>query len=305
MTESGELLGAARGSPLQAPSSKLIKNYLPLLSPAVLVLAAIVAFPTVYLLYVSLHQFFLSRPEFEFIGLGNFRLLAQSPEFWDSLRITAIYVLSSVLLTAIVGFVLAVLMSSALRARRLLRTIVVLPLIIPPVVAGFSWKFLLSREVGLIGGWFLPQLGLQESLLAEPNLAMVSVLVADLWAKTPLMFLIFLAGLQAIPVELYEVAALDGASGFRLLKNIVIPLLRPTIILALVLRFIDAMNVFDLIFVMTSGGPGTATQTLPLLGWKTGFVYFDLGQASALAVIMLIFTSVPSSLLIRRLGRLA
>lgn len=304
MTGSGKFLGAARGTSLTAPSSKL-KTYLPLLSPAVLVLAAIVAFPTVYLLYVSLHQFFLSRPEFEFIGLENFRLLAQTPEFWDSLRNTAIYVLASVMLTAVVGFILAVLMSSALRARGLLRTIIVLPLIIPPVVAGFAWKFLLSREVGLIGGWLLPQLGLQESLLAEPNLAMISVLTADLWAKTPLMFLIFLAGLQAIPSELYEVAALDGASGLRLLRSIVIPLLRPTIILALVLRFIDAMNVFDLIFVMTSGGPGTATQTLPLLGWKTGFVYFDLGQASALAVMMLIFTSVPSSLLIRRLGRLA
>lgn len=305
MTGLGNLLGASRGSPPQAPSSKFIKNYLPLLSPAVLVLVAIVAFPTVYLLYVSLHQFFLSAPEFDFIGLGNFRLLLQTPEFWNSVRITFTYVLSSVLLTAVAGFVLAVLMSSALHGRGLIRTIIVLPLIIPPVVAGFAWKFLLSREVGLIGGWFLPQLGLQESLLAEPDLAMISVLTADLWAKTPLMFLIFLAGLQAIPHELYEVAALDGATGLRLLKSIVLPLLRPTIILALVLRFIDAMNVFDLIFVMTSGGPGTATQTLPLLGWKTGFVYFDLGQASALAVLMLIFTSVPSSLLIGRLGRLA
>ena len=280
-----------------------MRNYIPLLAPALLSLIAIVAFPTVYLLYVSLHQWFLYVPGLEFVGLGNFALLIRSPEFQNSVRVTATYVILSTLLTGVFGFALAVLMSGTLRARGLLRTIVVLPLIIPPVVAGFSWKFLLSREVGLIGGWILPQLGFQKALLADRTLAMVSILVADLWSKTPLMFLIFLAGLQAIPSELYEIAELDGARGLRLLKDVVIPLLRPAIILALVLRFIDAMNVFDVIFVMTSGGPGTATQTLPLLGWKIGFVHFDLGQASALAVIMLFSMALPSAFLIRRLGR--
>ncbi len=281
-----------------------MKTYLPLLSPAILVLAAIVAFPTVYLLYVSFHQWVLYVPGLDFVGLGNFMTLMRSPDFQKSVGVTVTYVILSITLTTVVGFALAVLMSGTLRARGLMRTIVVLPLIIPPVVAGFAWKFLLSREVGLIGGWLLPQLGLKESMLAVPTLAMISVLIADLWSKTPLMFLIFLAGLQAIPSELYEMAELDGARGLRLILGIVIPLLRPTIALALVLRFIDAMNVFDLIFVMTSGGPGVATQILPLLGWKVGFVHFDLGQASALAVVMLLIMVIPSSFLIRRLSRL-
>jgi multiple sugar transport system permease protein len=172
-------------------------------------------------------------------------------------------------------------------------------------VAGFAWKFLLSREVGLIGGWFLPSLGLERSMLADPNLAMVSILIADLWSKTPLMFLIFLAGLQAIPEDLYEMATMDGARLNSLLRFIVLPLLRPTIGLALVLRLIDSINVFDLIYVMTSGGPGTATQTLPLLGWKIGFSYFNFGQASALAVIMLILVVVPSTIILQRFTRLA
>ncbi|NOX60702.1 MAG: sugar ABC transporter permease [Chloroflexi bacterium] len=281
-----------------------MKKYIALLSPALIVLLLIVAFPTVYLLYVSFHQWFLYVPGLEFVGFGNFETLLRSPVFHSSVWVTIRYVVLSTLLTAIVGFFLAVLMSGALRAKGLLRTLVVLPLIIPPVVAGFSWKFLLSREVGLIGGWLLPSLGLKASVLAEPTLAFIAILIADLWAKTPLMFLIFLAGLQAIPTDLYEMAEMDGANSMQFIWEIILPLLRPTIALALVLRLIDAMNVFDLIFVMTSGGPGVATQTLPLLGWKIGFVHFDLGQASALAVIMLILTVAPSSMLIRRMTRL-
>jgi multiple sugar transport system permease protein len=279
------------------------RAYLPMLLPALLVLIAIVAFPTVYLLYVSLHQWLVYTRGMIFVGLGNFIGLFRAAEFWDSIGVTIIYVGLSTLLTTTVGFSLALLMSNALRGQGLVRTIIVLPLIVPPVVAGFAWKFLLSREVGLIGGWILPMLGLQTSMLADPNLAMVSVLIADLWSKTPLMFLIFLAGLQAIPTELYEMAAVEGARTLQMIRNITLPLLQPTIILAVVLRFIDAMNVFDVIFVMTSGGPGTATLTLPLLGWKIGFYHLDLGVASALAVIMIILMAVPSNLLIRRMFR--
>lgn len=276
-----------------------------MLSPALLILIAIVAFPTVYLLFVSTQQWLLSMPNRDFVGLGNFIDLFEAPDFHSALLTTLIYVVFSTLLTATAGFVLAFLMSGNLRGRNVMRTIIVLPLIVPPVVAGFSWKFLLSREVGLVGAWFLPNLGFEAAMLADPKLAMVSVLIADLWSKTPLMFLIFLAGLQAIPDELYEMATMDGTQMGSLIRYIILPLLRPTIGLALVLRLIDAINVFDLIYVMTAGGPGTATQTLPLLGWKIGFNYFNFGQASALAVIMLVLVVVPSTIIIRRFTRLA
>lgn len=276
-----------------------------MLSPALFILIALVAFPTVYLLFVSTQQWLLSMPNRDFVGLGNFIDLFEAPDFHSALLTTLIYVVFSTLLTATVGFVLAFLMSGTLRGRNVMRTIIVLPLIVPPVVAGFSWKFLLSREVGLVGAWFLPNLGFEAAMLADPKLAMVSVLIADLWSKTPLMFLIFLAGLQAIPDELYEMATMDGTRMGSLIRYIILPLLRPTIGLALVLRLIDAINVFDLIYVMTAGGPGTATQTLPLLGWKIGFNYFNFGQASALAVIMLVLVVVPSTIIIRRFTRLA
>lgn len=276
-----------------------------MLSPALFILIALVAFPTVYLLFVSTQQWLLSMPNRDFVGLGNFIDLFNAPDFHSALLTTIIYVVFSTLLTATAGFVLAFLMSGTLRGRNVMRTIIVLPLIVPPVVAGFSWKFLLSREVGLVGAWFLPILGFEAAMLADPKLAMVSILIADLWSKTPLMFLIFLAGLQAIPDELYEMATMDGTRMGSLIRYIILPLLRPTIGLALVLRLIDAINVFDLIYVMTAGGPGTATQTLPLLGWKIGFNYFNFGQASALAVIMLVLVVVPSTIIIRRFTRLA
>ncbi|MGD2049115.1 MAG: sugar ABC transporter permease [Chloroflexota bacterium] len=282
-----------------------MKRYFPLLSPALFILIALVAFPTVYLLFVSTQQWLLSMPNRDFVGLGNFIDLFNAPDFHSALLTTIIYVVFSTLLTATAGFVLAFLMSGTLRGRNVMRTIIVLPLIVPPVVAGFSWKFLLSREVGLVGAWFLPILGFEAAMLADPKLAMVSILIADLWSKTPLMFLIFLAGLQAIPDELYEMATMDGTRMGSLIRYIILPLLRPTIGLALVLRLIDAINVFDLIYVMTAGGPGTATQTLPLLGWKIGFNYFNFGQASALAVIMLVLVVVPSTIIIRRFTRLA
>lgn len=282
-----------------------MKRYFPLLSPALFILIALVAFPTVYLLFVSTQQWLLSMPNRDFVGLGNFIDLFEAPDFHSALLTTIIYVVASTLLTATAGFVLAFLMSGNLRGRNVMRTIIVLPLIVPPVVAGFSWKFLLSREVGLVGAWFLPILGFEAAMLADPKLAMVSILIADLWSKTPLMFLIFLAGLQAIPNELYEMATMDGTRIGSLIRYIILPLLRPTIGLALVLRLIDAINVFDLIYVMTTGGPGTATQTLPLLGWKIGFNYFNFGQASALAVIMLFLVVVPSTIIIRRSTRLA
>jgi multiple sugar transport system permease protein len=282
-----------------------MKRYFPLLSPALFILIALVAFPTVYLLFVSTQQWLLSMPNRDFVGLGNFIDLFEAPDFHSALLTTIIYVVASTLLTATAGFVLAFFMSGNLRGRNVMRTIIVLPLIVPPVVAGFSWKFLLSREVGLVGAWFLPILGFEAAMLADPKLAMVSILIADLWSKTPLMFLIFLAGLQAIPDELYEMATMDGTRMGSLIRYIILPLLRPTIGLALVLRLIDAINVFDLIYVMTTGGPGTATQTLPLLGWKIGFNYFNFGQASALAVIMLVLVVVPSTIIIRRFARLA
>jgi len=271
------------------------------LLPSLIVALVVVAFPTVFLFYISFHRWIIFIQGIEFTGFGNFYSMITSREFIKSLQVTLIFVVTSGLLTFVLGLALALILSERLRGQGIIRTIITLPVIVPPVVAGFTWKFLLNREVGVIGGYLLPALGFQKSLLGDPHLALGSVILADVWSRTPLMFLILLAGLQAIPTEIYEAARIDGASYWQSFRKITFPLLKSAIIIALILRFIDAFNLFDTIFVMTTGGPGIATQTLPLLGWKTGFLYYNLGEAAALAVIMLFITMIVSLLLVRRI----
>ncbi len=201
------------------------------------------------------------------------------------------------------GLGLAISLSKAIFARGVVRALIILPLLVPPVVAGFAWKFLLNREIGLVGGYLFPALGITVSLLAHPTLALVSIVIADIWSKTSFMFLILLAALQSIPVELYEAARIDGAGARQEFLYITLPLLVPAIIIGLIFRAIDAINTFDLIFVMTQGGPGTATQTLSIFGWKTAFTYFDLGRGAAIAVVMMVLAVITTLFLTKRLQR--
>ena len=280
-----------------------MKEQYKLLLPSLTITAGIVAFPTVFLLYVSLHQWVLFMQEIKFIGLGNFHSIVTSGEFLGSFGITAIFVASSTFLTLLFGLVLALILNEDLRGKGVFRALFTLPAIIPPVVAGFAWKFLLHREVGVLGGYIFPSLGLKKSILGDPLLALISVIMADVWCRVPLMFLILLAGLQAVPGEIYEAAEIDGANYWQTLRSITLPHLKGAIIIAMIIRFIDAFNIFETIYVMTKGGPGIATQTLPLFGWKIGFQYFNLGEAASLAVIMLIITIFISQALIRRMRR--
>jgi multiple sugar transport system permease protein len=278
-----------------------MKEQYKLLLPSLIITAGIVAIPTVFLFYMSLHQWILFVQEIKFSGLGNYYSILTSAEFLGSVKVTAILVASSIFLTLLIGLLLALVLNEDLKGKDVFRTLFTLPAIIPPVVAGFTWKFLLNREVGILGGYLFPSLGLQKSILGDPFLALIAVIMADVWSRVPLMFLILLASLQAIPFDLYEAAEIDGANYWQALRSITLPHLKGAIIIALIIRFIDAFNLFETIFVMTKGGPGIATQTLPLFGWKIGFQYFNLGEAAALAVIMLMITIFISQTLIRRM----
>ncbi|MGH9894422.1 MAG: carbohydrate ABC transporter permease, partial [bacterium] len=274
-----------------------------MLAPAVIALAAVTLFPGVYLLYMSVIGWQVQNPDIRFVGLENFRVLLQSASFREAAWTTLVFVSASTILSLVLGLALALALNENLRARGTIRTLLTLPLIVPPVVAGFGWKFLLSSDVGIIGGFLLPWIGFDAPPLGDPGLAMISVVLADIWSKTSFMFLILLAGLQAIPPFLYEAARIDGAGFWTQLRMITLPLLRGVLVVAVILRVLDAINAFDVIFVMTQGGPGTATQTLTILGWKIGFTYFDLGQAAALAVLMMVIAVIAASTLIRRTQR--
>jgi len=271
--------------------------------PAVLVLAAIVAFPTVYLLYLSLRHWVIIEPLRYFDGVGNFARVLRSPDFWSSARVTFLYIVSTSMATLVLGMGLALSLNRTFFLRGVVRALVVLPLLIPPIVSGFAWKFLLNREIGVLGSYLLPAIGVKASLLADPHLALFSVVIADMWSRTSFMFLILIAALQSIPAELYEAARIDGASVLQEFRHVTLPLLVPAIVIGLIFRSIEAVNTFDLIYVMTQGGPGTATMTLSIYGWKVAFTSFDIGRGAAIAVMMLIATVVGTTALIRRIRR--
>lgn len=278
-----------------------IRNLAGFILPAVVMLAAVAIFPSLYLIWMSLQHWIVFQPEVTFNGLENFRHLLASPDFQAAVRVTAVYLAATTTLTLALGLALALVLTEEMRGRGVLRAIFTLPLVVPPVVAGFAWKFTLNREVGVIGAYVLPKLGIEVSLLGHPIWALVSVLVADVWSKTSFMFLVLLAGLQSIPSEVREAAIIDGVSRWQEVRFVVLPLLLPVMLVATVFRLLDGINTFDLIYVLTRGGPGTATQTLSILGWKIGFQYFDLGQAAALAIVMLVVVIGMAFPLMRRL----
>ena len=273
-------------------------------APTVLALGLVVLFPTGYLLWMSVSHWVVTEPGVYFDGAQNFQTLFRSADFASAAWVTGLYLVLSTVLMLVLAFAFALALSAP-KSPGLLRAIIVMPLVIPPVVAGFTWRFLLNGEIGFLGAWLLPMAGLKVNMLADPVGALISIVIADVWSRTPFMFLIFLAALQSIPRDYYEAIRLDGANRLQELLLVTLPMLKGAIAVALMFRVIDALNTFELIYVMTKGGPGRATQTLSLLGWKTAFQGFDLGGAAALGVVMLVVTTIVANIVFRRFMRTA
>ena len=272
------------------------------IAPMVVALATVVLFPTVFLFWMSTQHWLVTDPEQFYVGAENFTRLLSAKDFWQSLRVTAAYLVLGTAIMMVVGLGLALSFADT-KSGTLLRVMIVMPLIIPPVVAGFTWRFLLNGEMGFIGAFLLPAVGFEANLLADPKGALVSVVIADVWSRTPFMFLIMLAALQGIPKELYEAARVDGAGPVAQFMRVTLPLLRGPLIVALLFRIIDAINTFELIYVMTKGGPGRATQVLSIFGWRTAFQELDFGQAASLGIVMLAITLVGALIMFRRFLR--
>ncbi len=272
------------------------------IAPMVVALATVVLFPTVFLFWMSTQHWLVTDPDQFYVGAENFTRLLSAKDFWQSLRVTVAYLVLGTAIMLVIGLGLALSFANT-KSGTLLRVMIVMPLIIPPVVAGFTWRFLLNGEIGFIGAFLLPAVGFEANLLADPKGALFSVVIADVWSRTPFMFLILLAALQGIPRDLYEAARVDGAGPVAQFIRITLPMLRGPLIVALLFRIIDAINTFELIYVMTKGGPGRATQVLSIFGWRTAFQELDFGQAASLGVVMLAITLVGALIMFRRFLR--
>jgi len=267
-------------------------------APALLVLLALSIYPLLYSVTISLRT---ETSNGTVWGLHNFARLTSDSFFFTALLHTFIY--ASVALTCefFLGLGLALLLNRQLRARGFLRAALLVPMMLPTVVVGVIWRLLLNPNFGAINGT-LKGLGIKTEALtwtASPKLALVSVIAVDVWQWTPFVFLVLLAGLQAIPQEPYEAALIDGSSRWQTFRYVTLPLLKPAILIALLLRTMDLFRVFDQIFILTEGGPGFATETISLYIYRTAFRFFDFGYAAAMSFVLLALTNVVSVVYIR------
>jgi multiple sugar transport system permease protein len=269
---------------------ELVGGYLYLV-PVVVVLGGTVLFPILKAIQMSLYNHVLIKPQdYGFIWFGNYVRLARDEVFWLTLWNSFVWVFGSVSLQFAGGFAAALLLHQTFRGRAVIRTVTLLPWIIPGVVVALIWEFLYQPNYGALND-LLARLGLMTekvAWLSNPDLAMPAVIATNVWRGVPFFAIMLLAGLQAIPDELYEAARVDGAGVTGRFRHITLPLLRPIIVVATATRIIWTFNYADLIFVMTSGGPAHATQITSTYTLLQAYSNLDFGYAATLSVVLLL-----------------
>ncbi|HXT62678.1 MAG TPA: sugar ABC transporter permease [Pyrinomonadaceae bacterium] len=268
-----------------------------LIAPTIAVLLALTIYPLIFAIKISL------QTESGTLTSANFSRLISDQFFRSALAHTFVYAVIALTIEFLLGLALAMLLHGAIRGRSLFRALLLVPLMLPPVVVGVVWRLMLNSNFGALNGT-LKSFGVNTEALtwtASPKLAMASVILADVWQWTPFMFLILLAGLQAIPQEPYEAALIDGSSHWQTFRYVTLPLLKPAILIALLLRTMDLLRVFDHIFILTEGGPGFATETLSLYIYRTAFRFSNFGYAAAMSFVLLVLTNLISVAYIRML----
>lgn len=275
------------------------------LAPAVTFLLLTSVYPLLYSLRLSFFAWNMSVPGAEprYIGLENYTRLFGDPAFLSSVRITVIFVVVSVAVEFVLGMALAMLATSRIRAIGLIRTVLLVPLMMTPVVAGVLWRTLYHSTYGAIN-YFISFLGIPpQTWIGDPQQALAAVITVEIWQQLPVVVFILAAGIQSLPMDLYKAARVDGASGWQIFREITFPLLRPVILVVLLLRIMDAFRVFDIIYTLTFGGPGRTTEVLSILIYKSGLQFFQIGQASAMSWLFLLAIFLISIFFIRELQR--
>ena len=262
------------------------RNQLAFLSlPAVIFTVALIAFPFGYTVWMSLHEFSFGGTAKMTYG-ANYGLMLQDAEFWNGMKITLILYLLSLVLQLVLGTYVAMLLHSSKKLSGSVRTLMISPFVLPPVVVGMMWLVVLDPSIGA-ANYILTSLGLPRSdWLASPQWVIPTVAFIDTWQWTPYVALIVLGGLQSLPPNVYEAAQIDGASRWKTFWRITLPLLMPTIVTAAILRSVDLLRFFDIIYITTQGGPGNASNTLNIYGFRKGFEFFEIGYASALMITL-------------------
>ena len=274
-----------------------------LLLPTIALIAAVVLYPMISTMWLAFFDESLLRPNepTEFVGLDNFRRLVTDGDFWK-------IVLNSIVLTAgavagevIIGMIIALAVNASYRGRGLFRTLNILPWVIPSFVTAFVWIWLLHPQFGPVNAFLQLLHIINEPIawLSNGTTAMISLIAVFVWKGLPWTFLVLLAGLQTIPEDWYEAAKVDGASPWQMFRHITLPALRYVLVIVLVLRTIWTFNSFDMVYLLTGGGPARATLTLPMRVYTAGFREYDIGMSSAIAAVMVVLVVLLSVLMLR------
>jgi len=264
-----------------------------LVAPAVLVVGATAVWPLAESLRLSLYAGRLSRPDFPqaFVGSSHYAwAFTEEPAFWNSVAVTAAFTVITVVLTTLFALAFALLLAPGGKFRSGVQSLLILPFAMSPALIGVSFRFMFNPEFGLFDAMFTGILPAAASInwLADPGAAFWVVVVADVWGWIPFLTLVLIGGLASVPRETLEAAQVDGASGWRVFRDVTLPQLLPVLAVVIILKAIFSLKTFDLVFMLTNGGPGNATQTLSHYVYFNGFKYAEFGYASAVAWLMVI-----------------
>lgn len=267
--------------------ARLAPNYWPFVIPALVVISAVIVFPWVFTLWMSAHRWTLGQEQ-SFIGFENYIRLASDIRFWESLWHTLIYTVLSVVAPLILGTLAALVFDAQFPLRGFLRGVFVMPMMATPVAIALVWTMMFHPQLGVLN-YLLSFIGIGPlEWIYNQSTVIPSLVLVETWQWTPLVMLIVLGGLAAVPREPYESAEIDGANAWQKFRYLTMPMIAPFLMIAVIIRSIDAVKSFDIIYAMTQGGPGTASETINIYLYNTAFAYYDIGYGSAMAVVFFI-----------------
>jgi multiple sugar transport system permease protein len=275
-----------------------------LIAPATLLLVLITVLPFLDAVRTSLTTWnVLSTIPPRFVWFQNYRDALTDPLFWSSLKVTLIFVGGVIVFQLTIGLAIALLINNLPRGQQLVATVIVLPVVLAPMVVGFQWRVLFDGDFGPLD-YLLQQIGLPAlAWTGDARLALPSLMLVDFWEWTPFVVLLLYAGLRSLPRPVFEASRVDGSTPWQTFWNITVPLLRPAIAIVLILRIIATFKLFDIVFVLTQGGPGTATENLTYYTYTQGFTYFKYGYATALGIIEMIMVTILANIVLRYMER--
>jgi multiple sugar transport system permease protein len=285
----GAIIVTTRAQRLKRPRTYGANGFY--LAPAWLLLLGVIFIPFILSIWTSTQDASLIRSDSNFVGLDNYIDVLTKPDFWEAILTTVVISVLSLIIQLPLGFLIAVLVHNELKGTSVFRSALLLPMLLTPVAVGLMWRLMMNVDTGVIAG-ILRALGLAPiDWLGDKTFAVFSIVIVDSWQNIPFVMLLMLAGLQAMSQSPIEAARVDGASTIQIYRHVILPLIAPVALVVVMIRVIESIKLFDIIYILTNGGPGTATQNLSLLDFRSGFTYMQTSTAAALGVLIILVLS--------------